>query len=144
MKKILIASFTLLFISITAVAQKIKPTTEDEYNFGTIGYKIQLQTKLPMKRGYSIVDLGGHDEPDRSVALKGLMREGETIPCAVLMVYSKINTPPEYFCMPTPDAPEALWTRFYQSLNVITENKQQQLQFMMLGMGKTLTKLTGK
>jgi hypothetical protein len=144
MKKTIIASFVFLFLSVITVAQKIKPTTEDEYNFGTIGYKIQLQTKLPMKRGYSLVDLGGHEEPDRSVALKGLMREGETTPCAVIMVYSKLNTPPEYFCMPTPDAPEALWTRFHQSLNVITENKQQQLQFMMLGMGKTLTKLADK
>jgi len=144
MKKIVIAFFTLLFISVVVHAQKIKPTTEDEYNFGTIGYKIQLQTKLPMKKGYSLTDLGGHEEPDRSVLLKGLTRDGETMPCAVIMVYTKLNTPPEYFCMPTPDAPESLWDRFHQSLNVITENKQQQLQFMMLGMGKTLSKLADK
>ena len=144
MKKIIIVSFAFLFLSIVSVAQKIKPTTEDEYNFGTIGYKIQLQTKLPMKKGYSLTDLGGHEEPDRSVLLKGLTRDGDTVPCAVIMVYTKLNTPPEYFCMPTPDAPESLWDRFHQSLNVITENKQQQLQFMMLGMGKTLSKLADK
>jgi hypothetical protein len=144
MKKIIIVSFALLFLSFIAAAQKIQPTTEAEYNFGTVGYKIQMQMKLPMKKGYSVTDLGGQEEPDRSVSLKGLMRDGETLPCAVIMVYSKINTPPEYFCMPTPDAPEGLWNRFHESLNVITENKQQQLQFMMLGMGKTLTRLAGK
>jgi hypothetical protein len=144
MKKILIALVFLLLFTFNAISQKIKPTTEDEYNFGSVGYKIQMQMKLPMKKGYSVIDLGGHEEPDRSVALKGLVRDGETIPCAVIMVYSKINTPPEYFCMPTIDASEALWNRFYESLNVITENKQQQLQFMMLGMGKTLTKLADK
>ncbi|MEP7170088.1 MAG: hypothetical protein ABI855_12015 [Bacteroidota bacterium] len=144
MKKTIIASFAFLFLSIITVAQKIKPTTEDEFNFGSIGYKIQLQMKLPMKKGYSIIDLGGYEEPDRSALLKGLLRDGETLPCAVILVYSKINTPPEYFCMPTPDAPEALWTRFHQSLNVITENPQQQLQFMMLGMSKTIMKLAVK
>jgi len=144
MKKIIIVSFALLFLSFIAAAQKIQPTTEAEYNFGTVGYKIQMQMKLPMKKGYSVTDLGGQEEPDRSVTLKGLMRDGETLPCAVIMVYSKINTPPEYFCMPTHDAPEGLWNRFHESLNVITENKQQQLQFMMLGMGKTLTRLAGK
>lgn len=144
MKKVIKISFVFLCLSVIAFGQKIKPTTEEEFNFGSVGYKIQMQTKLPMKKGYSIVDYGGHEEPDRSVALKGLLRDGETIPCAVIMVYSKINTPPEYFCMPTPDAPESLWNRFHESLNVITENKQQQLQFMMLGMGKTLTKLANK
>ncbi|MEO5571686.1 MAG: hypothetical protein ABIT08_06540 [Bacteroidia bacterium] len=144
MKKIVIAAIALLFICSITFAQKIKPTTDEEYNYGAVGYKIQLQTKLPMKKGYSAVDLGGNEEPDRSVVLKGLLRDGETIPCAVIMVYSKMNTPPEYFCMPTPDAPESLWNRFHQSLNVITENPQQQLQFMMLGMGKTLMKVADK
>jgi hypothetical protein len=144
MKKIIVTSFAFLFLSIIAVAQRIKPTTDDEFNYGSIGYKIQLQMKLPMKKGYSVTDLGGHLEPDRSVTLKGLLRDGETLPCAVIMVYTKINTPPEYFCMPTPDAPEALWTRFHQSLNVITENPQQQIQFMMLGMAKTIMILADK
>lgn len=114
------------------------PTTEDEYNFGTTGYKIQLQTRLPMKQGYFITDFGTFEEPDRSVSFKGLFRTGESNPCAVIMIYSKINNLPEYFCLPTAGADSLLWKRYYQSLNVITENPQQQLQFMMLGLAKAL------
>ena len=144
MKKTLLALFVILFITDAAFAQSIKPTTEDEYSFGTVGYKIQLQTKLPMKKGYTVTDYGLYDEPDRTVEFKGLMRSGDSIPCAIIMVYTKKFTPPEYFCMPTLDAAENLWNRYYQSLNVITDNPQQQLQFMMFGMGKTLIKLADK
>ncbi len=144
MKKHLLTLLICLCCALNVIAQAIQPTTPDEYSFGTVGYKIQLQTKLPMKKGYSVTDYGTYEEPDRTVSFAGLLRDGEQKPCAIIMVYTKKFTPPEYFCLPTIDAPEALWDRYYQSLNVITDNPQQQLQFMMLGMGKTLSKLSAK
>ncbi len=132
----------LALLSAGARGQGIAPTTEDEFNFGSIGYKIQLQTKLPMKQGYRLADYGLLEEPGRTVAFKGLLRDGESQPCAVIMVYTRDNTPPEYFCMPTLDAPAALWNRYWQSLEVISDNKINQLKFMTYGMSRALMKLS--
>lgn len=141
MKKIAFMLLLSLSACLASHAQKIAPTTEDEYNYGTIGYKIQLQTKLPMKAGYRISDLGIYEEPARVVSFKGLVRDGETTPCAVIMVYTKDKNPPEYFCMPTTDAPESIWSRYYQSLTVISDNQINQLKFMSYGLSKTLMRL---
>lgn len=139
--QIFILSFLLW--SLESIAQPVKPTTEEEYNYGTIGYKIQLQTKLPMKQGYSISDLGIYEEPNRMVSFKGLLRDGDSMPCAVIMIYTKDKNPPEYFCLPTSNAPESIWSRYYQSLNVISDNQIEQLKFMSYGLSKTLMKVTG-
>ncbi|QQR96244.1 MAG: hypothetical protein IPJ93_06360 [Bacteroidota bacterium] len=45
-----------VFISIQALSQKINPTTEAEYLYGSVGYKIQLNNKLPTKEGYTLRD----------------------------------------------------------------------------------------
>lgn len=130
-----------LFSSVT-FGQKINPTTEEEYNFGTVGYKIQLQNKLPMKQGYRIADYGIFEEPDRTVAFKGLLRQGEEYPCAILMIYTKDKFPPEYFCLPTDDAPYELWERYFKSLKVVSDNQVSQLRFMSYGLSRTLMRLS--
>ncbi len=142
MKKLLVLLLLLGIAGREAMAQKIAPTTEDEFNYGTIGYKIQLQTKLPMKQGYRIADFGNIEEPGRTIAFKGLMRDGEETACAVIMVYTKDKNPPEYFCLPTNDAPESLWSRYWQSLDVISDNRISQLKFMSYGLSKTVMRLS--
>ncbi len=137
------AFFLFLLFSVTAsLSQKIAPTTEEEYNFGTVGYKIQLQNKLPMKQGYRIADYGIFEEPDRTVAFKGLMRQGEEYPCAIIMIYTKDKFPPEYFCIPTEDAPYELWERYFKSLKVVSDNQVSQLRFMSYGLSRTLMRLS--
>ncbi len=125
-----------------AFCQKINPTSEEEYNFGTVGYKIQLQNKLPMKQGYRIADFGIFEEPDRTVAFKGLIRHGEEYPCAIIMIYTKDKFPPEYFCIPTEDAPFELWERYFKSLKVVSDNQVSQLRFMSYGLSRTLMRLS--
>ena len=142
MKKLLLVIFLFILFSDKSFSQKISPTTEDEYNYATVGYKIQLQTKLPMKRGYRIQDFGIYEDPDRTVGFKGLFRDGESQPCAMIMIYTRKDTPPEYFCMPTSDASEYLWSRYYKTLNVISDNPVQQLQFMSYGLSKTIMRIS--
>lgn len=135
--------FILFIFSVTlSFGQKISPTTEEEYNFGTVGYKIQLQNKLPMKQGYRIADYGIFEEPDRTVSFKGLMRQGEEYPCAIIMIYTKDKFPPEYFCIPTEDAPYELWERYFKSLKVVSDNQVSQLRFMSYGLSRTLMRLS--
>jgi hypothetical protein len=142
MKRLAIYLGMCALLSGSATMAQVSPTTEEEYNYGAIGYKIQLQTKLPVKMGYRIADYGILEEPGRTIAFKGLVRTGEEAPCAVIMIYTRDNTPPEYFCMPTLDAPPELWNRYWQSLEVISDNKINQLKFMTYGMSRTLMRLS--
>lgn len=52
-KSILI--FALLLSAVTFLKAQ---TTEEEYNFVTIGFKVQLESGLDMKKGYALKDLG--------------------------------------------------------------------------------------
>ena len=117
-------------------AQTIKPTTEEEYNIGLAGYKMFLQMKVEIKKGYKIVDLTTVEYGDRKAEFKGLQRDGENKPCAVLLIYSKVRGAPEYYCIPTPDAPEVLWDRFRTAITGETDVKQEQLQFFSFALAK--------
>lgn len=52
MKSIFTLILSFIFLSISA--QNIKPTTLEEYNYMSKGYKIQLASGLDMKKGYEI------------------------------------------------------------------------------------------
>lgn len=52
-----ILNFLLLIICLLAKplstsAQVIQPTTDEEYNYGAVGYKLQLNARLDTKEGY--------------------------------------------------------------------------------------------
>ena len=117
-------------------AQTIAPTTQEEYNIGIAGYKMFLQMKVEIKKGYKITDLTTFEYGDRKAELKGLIRDGESKPCAIVMVYSKVRGAPEYYCIPTPDAPEVLWDRFRTGITGETDLKQEQLQFFSFVLAK--------
>ncbi len=119
----------LIALSCHAQAQMIAPTTEEEYNYGAVGYKIQLQNKLETKAGYYLKDAEGCEESERKMEFKLVYRDGETQPCAVIAVFTKIRTAPLYYCIPTANAGPALWDRFYKSLTLGTDNPAGQLQF---------------
>lgn len=136
MKKIILV-VVLLFAGFYSMhAQIIKPTTEEEYNIGLTGYKMFLQLKVEIKKGYKITDLTTFEYGDRKAELKGLFREGENKPCAVIIIYSNMRGTPEYFCVPTPDADETLWDRFRISLVSGKDLKQEQLQFFGFALAK--------
>lgn len=134
MKKIILF-FLCACCCIQMHAQKQAPTTEDEFLYGASGYKLQLNMKLPMKPGYTLKDYNTIEEPDRKTEFKGLLRNGETKPCAFIMIYTKIRSAPNYYCIPTTDADPELWKKFYKSL--IDENniEQPQLQFLAYCLG---------
>jgi hypothetical protein len=121
-----------LLLPLSAVSQKTLPTTDAEYNYGAVGYKIQLNAKLETKPGYSMRDMEGCEESERKIEFKAVYRDGEQTPCFVIMVYTRLRTPPMYYCIPTPDANPALWDKFNKSLTAGTDNPADQLQFFTL------------
>ncbi|MBL0342152.1 MAG: hypothetical protein IPP71_15290 [Bacteroidetes bacterium] len=126
--------FSLLF----SQAQIIAPTTDEEYNYGAVGYKIQLNAKLETKEGYSIKKAEGCEESDRKIEFVLLYRDGENQPCAVILAYTKIRNAPLYFCIPTANASPALWDKFYKSLSLGTDNPAEQLQFFTTCLSRLL------
>ena len=118
-----------MLLATSSWAQMIAPTTEEEYNYGAIGYKIQLQNRLDTKAGYVLKDAEGCEEADRKMEFKLVYRQGENQPCAVIAIFTKIRTAPLYFCIPSANASPALWDKFYKSLTTGTDNPAGQLQF---------------
>jgi hypothetical protein len=138
MKKLLFL-FALIILSFQGISQSTSPTTEEEFNMATTGYKMYLQMGLPMKPGYRIVDLKEYEYGERKMVLKGLYRPTELKPCAMIIAYSRLRGAPEYYCIPSPDADELLWDRFRLSLTGEIDNKQEQLQFLSFALGKALS-----
>lgn len=110
-------------------AQQIAPTTVEEYNYGAIGYKIQLQAKLDTKAGYKLVPAEGCEETERKIEYQLMYREGETAPCAVIVIFTKLRNAPVYYCIPTADASPELWNKYKSSLSISTDNPGEQLHF---------------
>lgn len=126
-RKITLVLLCVLLLPLSSNA--IEPTTAAEYNYGSVGYRIQKQAGMPDKDGYNISKVDEYEDDTRKVEMMGMFREGESSPCAVIMVYTRIRTAPLYFCMPTRDADQELWDKFSNSLTTGTDNPQEQLQF---------------
>lgn len=99
-----------------AVLNSFGQTTEEEFNYITKGYKIQLESGLDMKKGYRFEEMGEYglqyDSFSRLASFNALYRDGETTPCAILMILRRTDTNyKEYLCIPSTDADPALWTR---------------------------------
>ncbi len=136
---ILLVSF-LPFHSIQAQA----PTTLEEYTFVIVGYKLQLNMKLEMKKGYSLKDLDSYVEEDRKVEFKALTRDGEKAPCAIMMIYLLPHgAAPQYYCIPSGNAPADLWDKYYTSIKTGSDNPEQRFRFFSLAIAKLMMKMNG-
>lgn len=101
----------------------LKPTTEEEYNYITKGYKIQIESGLDMKKGYSFKDITpgyslfwDNGKIERNVKFKALFRDGEERPCAMLVRLERIGGITQYFCIPSYNADKKLWDALYKSM----------------------------
>lgn len=132
--------FFLVFMTlvIQAMGQSIAPTTEEEYNYGSVGYRIQLQTRMTDKPGYEIRSGGSCEEPGRKITFNNMYRVGEKMPCAIILVYERPGASPSYYCVPSSNASPALWDKFKSSLNGGTDNPLEQLRFFSTCMARGL------
>jgi hypothetical protein len=116
LKNITLTTILTALISLTSFSQ----TTEEEFNYLTKGYKIQLESGLDMKKGYTIKDYGTwgtkYTDFERNATFKGLFRDGEDKPCAVLMIFKKTNNDyAEYVCIPHMESDEIIWTSAFEN-----------------------------
>jgi hypothetical protein len=94
-----------------ALSKTIGQTTLEEYNYLTKGYKIQLESGLDMKKGYKLVDL--HENTGKRygsitiIKSKGLYRQNENMPCAILVTYGST-----YICVPHYKSSQEIWLMY--------------------------------
>jgi len=110
-------------LAITLLLQS--QTTKEEYDYIVKGYKIQLENKLDMKSGYKFIDYDtwgiDYGKFKRKVTFKGLVREGEDKPCALLMILERTDRDyEEYLCIPHYDSPEEIWDKSYNDFKNAT------------------------
>jgi len=120
-------SFILLFSMIvcTTLAQTIKGTTMEEYNYVVKGYKVQQESGLDMKKGYRIDDIvitfpafSGPDydmysvitEGMKKFKVKALYRQTETVPCAFIIL-CKGSADDVYLCIPNKNSDDEVWSK---------------------------------
>lgn len=130
----------VLFGATSVLSQTVAPTSEEEYNYGSVGYRIQLQTRMSDKQGYEIRESEICEEPGRRITFKQMFRISENQPCAYIMVYDRPGVSPFYYCIPSANASPALWDRFHESLTGGTDKPVEQLQFFSTCISRMLMK----
>lgn len=97
---------TLIFVIglLPSFAQDIaiQPTTEEEYNYLTKGYRVQIESGLDMKKGYTFDDLGQENKVGNySFQFKALIREEKKQVAGILVVTkSAVSGKLYYFALP--------------------------------------------
>jgi len=124
MKHFTIIKLLALTVFLTICSKSFSQTTQEEYNYVTKGYKVQIESGLDMKKGYSFVDYGNwgleFGIQNRQCEFKGLVKAGATKPCAIMMVYKRTDIKDGatwYICIPSSDAPAELWQQTLDFIN---------------------------
>lgn len=118
-------------------------TTLEEYNYLTKGYKIQIESGLDMKKGYRMVELHDHglkklvgkNAVKFEMGVRGLYRDKEVAPCAILVIFHRSDRDKESFiCIPHWKSEQEIWNLFYAESNNFS---QEGAQAMMWALAKS-------
>jgi len=119
----------LLLLCLTAFGQfgpdttssgGLNPTTIEEYNYLTKGYKVQIESGLDMKKGYTFIDIGQVKQGSYSFDIKGLIREAKKEVAGILVVAkSGISGRTYYVCIPINNY--ELFGKYYNDINAWDE-----------------------
>jgi hypothetical protein len=127
MKRNGIKMIMFLMLSLISYVTVVAQTSQEEYNYLTKGYKVQIESGLDMKNGYSFTDIGEHYITTGSVIrkcnFKALFRLGDSKPCAILCIYTRSdNSFVDYLCIPTYDAPQGIWEQAFNKFKSYSDN----------------------
>jgi len=118
-------------------------TTQEEYNYITKGYKVQVESGLDMKKGYSLTDLGDwglkNGSENRKCEFKGLVKQGQTKPCAIMMIYKRTditNGANYYICIPSADASPEIWQQTLDFINANFKDNNTMVQTVIWALMK--------
>jgi YHS domain-containing protein len=119
MKKIILILITGFALNTNIYAQDINPpspTTEEEYNYVTKGYKVQTESGLDMKKGYEFGQILEETFGDYNFNVMCLIRVPKKEIAALLVKTKSANSGKTYyFCIPNDN--EELNERYFQDLS---------------------------
>lgn len=143
MKKNKIVTAFLMLTLFFSVNNSIGQTTQEEYNYVTKGYKVQLESGLDMKKGYTLKHLGEWEQKkgteNRKCEFKGLIKQGQTKPSAIMMIYKRTDIPngaSDYICIPSADAPAEMWQQTYDFINANSRDNYLMMQTIIWALMK--------
>ncbi|MBL7914347.1 MAG: hypothetical protein JNL49_04810 [Bacteroidia bacterium] len=113
----------LLFLSKFCYGQscKIAGTTAEEYNYIVKGYKVQVESGLDMKKGYSFRDINTVEFGGRKAVFKELIK-GESDLRAIMVIFVGKNGLVNYFCIPLGEASNELRNAYYNLVFTSIDN----------------------
>ena len=98
-------------------------TTETEYNYITKGYKIQRESGLDMKKGYTFKDLNNNFYGIYKMQFKGLYRENEQTPCAIMIIMN-YDGDTDYVCIPHYESDKNIWKMYADYIESLGERSK--------------------
>ncbi len=105
-------------------------TTEEEYNYATKGYKVQIESGLDMKKGYKLQDMGEVPEGNYKFSFKLLMREEKEELAGIMVIsHSNVSGRTYYMCIPV-NNPE-LYKRYWADLSLWDDSITKPYTFVL-------------
>lgn len=125
MKNILLLLFlSFLFAEdINAQSCKTAGTTLEEYNYVVKGYKVQIESGLDMKKGYSLVDIRKVEFGGRRAIFKELIKNGKDLR-AIMVIFTGKNGLTSYYCIPLGEVSDELLNAYYDSVYATIDNSE--------------------
>jgi hypothetical protein len=132
-----------LFASLLVLAASpgLSQTTLDEYNYLTKGYKVQIESGLDMKSGYTFEDVTeskvtSGDSSYTKTEFKALIRKGEKKPCAILCIYSEVamnrTQKTDYICIPHTESTREVWALAFKKISEFTGDASNALSLGLM------------
>jgi hypothetical protein len=125
--KNLLTLFSALFVLVAS--RGWSQTTLEEYNYLTKGYKVQIESGLDMKSGYTFENvtesrITSGDSSYTRTEFKALIRKGEQKPCAMLCIYSEVVMnrlqKTDYVCIPHTESNKEVWAMAFKKISEFT------------------------
>jgi hypothetical protein len=118
MKKILVILFALNSLLVFGQTNSsAAPTTEEEYNYMTKGYRVQIESGLDMKKGYSFQDIGSVTRTRYDFQFKALMRDAKKELAGIMVItHSGVSGKTYYVCITVNN--NELLERYYKDISV--------------------------
>lgn len=123
----------ILVLAIVSAFSLKSQTTLEEYNYVVKGYKVQIESGLDMKKGYTLENISKNEVGIRTVEIKKLIKtEGaKSKISAYMVIYQREGLPKEYICIPHPksekDVLDAYWKQLWDGNANLNSTEKLQL-----------------
>jgi len=129
MKRIPLIALLTIF-SFAAHSQSGRNTTAAEYNYLVKGnYEANLPKHHLVKSSVYYVD------GNQAASIWQLYRDGESMQCALVIIYYKDNKPLSYIAIPDVKSPASMWNDYNKRLGSLSKDGKA-LQVISVALGK--------